>query len=73
MTLLVNNTIVITPSENNSKYYYRYTIIIIAVCSPSCVNGGSCIRPNTCSCRAGWTGSACQTGKTFMIVLAIQV
>ncbi|XP_029024690.1 epidermal growth factor-like protein 7 [Betta splendens] len=32
-----------------------------AVCQPACVNGGTCLRPNRCSCPPGWTGPRCQT------------
>ncbi|XP_051533065.1 epidermal growth factor-like protein 7 [Myxocyprinus asiaticus] len=32
-----------------------------AVCEQSCVNGGSCVRPNHCACPKGWTGRDCQT------------
>ncbi|KAI4892982.1 hypothetical protein NFI96_019747, partial [Prochilodus magdalenae] len=32
-----------------------------AVCVQTCVNGGSCVRPNHCTCPAGWTGGHCQT------------
>ncbi|XP_059398156.1 epidermal growth factor-like protein 7 [Carassius carassius] len=32
-----------------------------AVCEQSCVNGGSCVRPNHCACPRGWTGRYCQT------------
>ena len=31
----------------------------IAMCSPSCQNGGTCSSPNSCSCRSGWSGSSC--------------
>ena len=41
------------------------TCIIIAVCDPSCENGGVCASPNTCQCRPGWTGNVCQTGKGY--------
>ncbi|CAF4046768.1 unnamed protein product, partial [Rotaria magnacalcarata] len=31
-------------------------------CSPSCLNGGTCISKNTCQCVTNvWTGSYCQT------------
>ncbi|XP_046546921.1 uncharacterized protein LOC124257000 isoform X2 [Haliotis rubra] len=30
-----------------------------AVCNPTCANGGTCIAPNTCSCRAGYHGTIC--------------
>ncbi|XP_048874866.1 epidermal growth factor-like protein 7 isoform X1 [Brienomyrus brachyistius] len=32
-----------------------------AVCFQPCVNGGTCIRPDHCSCGVGWTGRRCQT------------
>ncbi|XP_052095731.1 uncharacterized protein LOC127731025 isoform X2 [Mytilus californianus] len=31
----------------------------IPICSPSCRNGGTCIRPNVCDCPAGYTGDIC--------------
>ncbi|XP_069771718.1 epidermal growth factor-like protein 7 [Narcine bancroftii] len=33
----------------------------VPVCTWSCRNGGSCIRPNTCACRPGWSGHSCST------------
>ena len=33
-----------------------------AVCSPNCVNGGSCVAPNNCTCPPGWTGATCSQG-----------
>ncbi|KAF3701842.1 Epidermal growth factor-like protein 7 [Channa argus] len=32
-----------------------------AVCGQSCLNGGTCLRPNQCACPPGWTGHQCQT------------
>ena len=34
----------------------------VAICRPGCMNGGLCVRPNTCNCPAGWRGTRCQTG-----------
>ena len=31
------------------------------ICVGGCNNGGTCVSPNTCECRAGWTGSRCGT------------
>ncbi|GFY64561.1 protein kinase C-binding protein NELL1 [Trichonephila inaurata madagascariensis] len=31
------------------------------VCSSTCLNGGECIAPNTCSCLHGYTGVNCET------------
>jgi len=38
-------------------------VYILACCSQSCQNGGSCDRPNSCICNSGWSGSRCQNGK----------
>ena len=32
----------------------------LANCSPGCSNGGTCTRPNVCTCPYGWTGSTCK-------------
>ncbi|XP_034457326.1 epidermal growth factor-like protein 7 [Hippoglossus hippoglossus] len=32
-----------------------------AVCGQTCVNGGTCLRPNQCACPLGWTGHQCQS------------
>lgn len=32
-----------------------------AVCSPVCLNGGTCNAGNTCSCLSTWAGSRCAT------------
>ena len=34
-----------------------------AVCSPTCMNGGECVRPNECNCAAGYYGAACDKGR----------
>ncbi|NXS97654.1 VWDE protein, partial [Jacana jacana] len=31
-----------------------------AVCNPVCLNGGICVRPNTCTCPYGFYGPQCQ-------------
>ncbi|XP_071806783.1 uncharacterized protein [Asterias amurensis] len=36
----------------------RYGSCSMAICSPSCIQG-SCVRPNICSCRSGYTGPRC--------------
>ena len=35
--------------------------LILAICSPPCLNGGKCVRPpNTCRCSANFTGKYCE-------------
>ncbi len=37
-------------------------IFHLAICNPSCLNGGTCIAPNTCQCiTIAWSGNYCQT------------
>ncbi|ODM95701.1 Protein kinase C-binding protein NELL2 [Orchesella cincta] len=31
------------------------------ICNQTCENGGICIAPDVCSCRAGWDGAKCET------------
>lgn len=39
----------------------------IAVCHPSCQNGGQCVRPNQCDCTDEWEGHICDEGKGVKI------
>ena len=34
-----------------------------AVCRSGCNNGGTCVGPNRCRCKSGWTGSSCSQGR----------
>ena len=34
----------------------------VAICSPSCENGGVCSSPNNCICPEGWSGAICTEG-----------
>ncbi|KAK3108253.1 hypothetical protein FSP39_004202 [Pinctada imbricata] len=43
--------------ENNND---GLNSVFIAICSPQCQNGGTCISPNTCACAPGWRGSFCE-------------
>ena len=36
----------------------------LAICNPSCLNGGQCDRPNHCKCTAEYTGTQCEDGMT---------
>ena len=38
-------------------------VSFVVVCSPVCLNGGECVRPNECNCATGYTGAVCNTGK----------
>ena len=44
-----------------------------ALCNPGCLNGGSCIRPNVCSCPVGYTGPTCETGMCLNKILGREV
>ena len=35
-----------------------------AICQSGCLHG-NCISPEICTCDAGWTGDACNTGKAY--------
>lgn len=37
-----------------------YKYYIVAVCSTHCQNGGSCVRPDVCSCPTGFKGKYCE-------------
>ena len=32
------------------------------MCDEGCMNGGTCIAPNICSCTANWRGAQCEEG-----------
>lgn len=36
------------------------------MCSVSCMNGGQCVAPETCSCLHGYTGVNCETGNKII-------
>ena len=33
-----------------------------AVCNQTCLNGGTCSQPDTCTCVTGWNGTTCNEG-----------
>src|SRR6218665_2176733 len=37
--------------------------LLLVICSPKCVNGGSCIGLNTCLCSNEYSGAFCQRSK----------
>ena len=49
----------------NKKIYaaLRSSPSFSAICTSPCLNGGTCVRPNTCSCLSGYGASRCQTRK----------
>jgi hypothetical protein len=38
------------------------TALVPALCTRSCLNGGSCAKPDICVCLPGFTGKHCETG-----------
>ena len=41
------------------------TALITAVCTNPCENGGTCVAPDTCQCRATFTGVRCENSKSW--------
>ena len=39
------------------------------LCNPACMNGGTCVEPNTCICTPGFTGTNCADGSIFIYLL----
>ena len=62
--------------QNSSVEFFDYITLklsyISAICNSSCINGGTCITPNTCQCTPDiWTGSYCQTRKNLLETLKV--
>ncbi|CAM4926973.1 unnamed protein product [Rotaria socialis] len=54
--VLLADAQMVVHTDENDVYLYGVT------CTPSCLNGGTCIAMNTCQCVTNvWTGSYCQT------------
>ena len=45
------------------------TVLFVAICDHSCEHEGTCVGPNKCECREGWTGQFCQTGKKKYLIV----
>lgn len=41
------------------EYLLNY-LVFLAVCNQTCLHGGKCVAPGTCSCRMGFTGKSCE-------------
>ena len=61
-----------TPLHWFAMSYSKLQLFLSALCwgSTSCSNGGTCRSPNSCSCRAGWTGSRCTTGNIITVCIS---
>lgn len=44
------------------NYCRNHFFVLVALCAVSCQNGGTCVAPERCKCRPGYTGVACETG-----------
>ncbi|KTG02535.1 hypothetical protein cypCar_00049490 [Cyprinus carpio] len=44
-----------------------------ALCDPVCLNGGTCIRPNTCTCQPGFYGARCQNVQKTRVIFIHQM
>ncbi|GIY09936.1 epidermal growth factor-like protein 8, partial [Caerostris extrusa] len=40
---------------------YQLTTAKKAICREECQNGGTCTKPDHCSCPSGWTGKTCSS------------
>lgn len=40
--------------------YYNKNLLFLAVCTPSCENGGHCLSHNVCQCPPTFRGPSCQ-------------
>lgn len=43
-----------------------------ALCSPVCLNGSPCVRPNVCECPHGFYGAQCQNGNSRIYSVTLQ-
>jgi len=46
-------------------------LLLTAICTHICQNGGTCSAPDSCTCTSGWTGNTCSEGlwqHAFMIM-----
>ena len=52
-----------------------YCMTLTAVCTPACMNSGTCTSPGVCTCTSDWSGIRCGDRElmniydTFMRVL----
>ena len=46
------------------------TFYWLAICKDGCING-TCSKPDTCSCNAGFYGKACDTGEGKIVSIAL--
>ena len=60
--------------KNGVIIVYNYLFFFcLAVCTPSCENGGLCIVPNVCKCLKGWKGAYCEKGQFSIVPLYFTV
>ena len=45
------------------------SIAILAVCTPACANGGTCVSPGHCLCTSSWEGQYCEDGMYFFFFI----
>lgn len=49
---------------------YFSHVIAVAICPYNCGgwNQGTCVNPNVCSCKDGYTGTYCTSGKCIILM-----
>lgn len=69
-TSLTQSVCLLWPLDRGSCFYVCIQAVCYvssASCDPMCLNGGSCVRPNSCVCQHGFYGSRCQNGKSVSL------
>ena len=51
----------------SANYMSTIYSLTVAICTPTCSNGGTCSSPGVCTCASGWNGTRCTIRKYLLI------